>query len=333
MNEKEYAMISIVIPVYNAAAYLPDMLDSIIGQSYEKFEIILVNDGSTDNSSSICHAYADKHSYIHVYDRKNHGASASRNFGIEKASGEFVWFMDSDDILEKDALLQAMQTQRKCNADLVIGGMNFCFTKEKRVVLKKVQKDTVLDEHQFKCRYQELFCANYISSLCNKLIRRNVIIENNIRMNESLHMYEDYVFCMDILLKCKTVACISEVFYNYQLRETPSLSHRHKKDIMKMFCILEEKISEYRKAFGGEFASADASLNNLMIYLAYECVKNEARQINPYKSVKRILCDEVFHDVMLKYKSTERRHRIIQVIMKNKMALLILMYFAMTKKI
>lgn len=326
-------MISIVIPVYNAAVYLPDMLDSIIGQSYTEIEIILVNDGSTDNSSIVCHEYADRYSYIKVYDRENYGASASRNFGVQKASGEFIWFMDSDDILEKDALLYAVETQKKYDADIVIGGMNFCFTEEDRVVPKTVQKDIVLNEHEFKRQYKELFILNYVSSLCNKLIRRSIIVENNIKMIESLHVYEDYLFCMDTLLRCQTVVCLSKVFYNYELRNTQSLSHRYKNNALEMFCILEDKISEYRKAFGQEFASADDSLNNLLIYLAYECAKNEARHKNSYTKIKKILCDETFHNAMLKYKGVGREYRAVQMMMRKKMAFLLLIYFMINKKI
>ena len=306
-------MISIVIPVYNAAAYLPDMLDSIISQSYTEIEIILVNDGSVDNSSIICHKYEEQYKFITVYDRQNYGASASRNFGVEKASGEFIWFMDSDDI--------------------VIGGMNFCFVKENKVVPKKIQKDIILSEREFKCRYNELFSINYISSLCNKLIRRSIIVENGIKMNESLHMYEDYAFCMDVLLKCKTVVCLSRIFYNYKLRNTKSLSHRYKDNAVGMFSTLEEKISEYRQAFGDEFISADTSLNNLLVYFAYECVKNEARHKNPYTRVKKILCDETFCCAMSKYNAAGRKYRIIQIMMKKKMVFPLLMYFVISKKI
>ena len=142
-------MISIVIPVYNAAAFLPHMLQSIIRQSYKDIEILLINDGSTDNSSSICHDYAGRYNFIHVFDRQNHGPAATRNFGMQQASGEFIWFMDSDDELEKDALQCAIEKQRAYDADVVIGGMNFCFTEENRVVHKSIPYTVVFDAMDF----------------------------------------------------------------------------------------------------------------------------------------------------------------------------------------
>lgn len=325
-------MISIVIPVYNAAEYLPNMLESIVGQSYSDIEIILVNDGSKDNSSNICHEYANRYGFIKVYDCQNRGASASRNFGAEKASGEFIWFMDSDDVLENDALLNAVEAQKLYDADVVVGGMNFCFTDENKVVKKSIQKDIVLNKREFMHEYKELFSANYISSLWNKLIRRSVIVKNNIKMNEALHMYEDYVFCMDTLLKCKTILCLSTIFYNYKLRNTKSLSHRYKDNAEYMFCILENKISQYREVIGKEDALANKSLSNLLIYLAYECVKNEARHKNPYIRVKNILGNESFHKAMLKYKAFGKKYRSIHIMMKNKMTLPILLYLKLSGK-
>ena len=326
-------MISIIIPVYNVACYLPDMLDSIISQSYTEFEIILVNDGSTDDSSAVCHKYAENHDRIRVYDRENHGASAARNFGAEMAIGDFLWFMDSDDRLEKDALLCAVEAQKKCDADVVIGGMNFCFRDEGRIVPKQIPKDVVFSSCEFKQLYEGLFSLNYISPLWNKLIRRSVIVNNNIQMNEALHMYEDYVFCMDILLECKTIACLSKIFYNYELRNTRSLSRRYKDNAIEMFYFLENKISGYIYRFGNDASSANISLNNLLIYLAYECVKNEARHKHSYTKVRKILHDKNFHRAVNAYNGTGKRYKVVRQLMKRKMSFLLLMYLRINKKI
>lgn len=326
-------MISIVIPVYNAATFLPHMLESIIGQSYKDIEILLINDGSTDNSSSICHDYAGRYSFIHVFDRKNQGPAAARNFGMQQASGEFIWFMDSDDELEKDALQRAIEEQRAYDADVVIGGMNFCFTEVNRAVPKLIQNELILDSNNFSQQYKMLYSANYISSMCNKLIRRAVLSENNIHSNESLWMYEDYVFCMDTLLKCKRVVCTSEIYYNYKFRNSNSLSHRYRDDVLDMFRILENKITGYKHYFGTEHASANASLNNLLIYLAYECVKNEARHKKSYAKIRTILHDDVFHHAVSANKATGFRYRIVQIMMRYRMSFALLIYCVISKKV
>lgn len=325
-------MISIIIPVYNSEQFLPDMLDSVLQQSYTEYEIILVNDGSRDGSSAICHEYARKHSCVKVFDRENHGASASRNFGIQQATGEFIWFMDSDDILAEDALTTAIAAQEKYKADVVIGGMNFCFG-EQRAEPKAVERELVFEAAQFFHYYAELFEINYISSLWNKLIRRDVITHNGLQMDECLHLYEDYVFCMDLLLRSGTIVCLPQIFYDYKLRETQSLSRRYKQNITDMFCRLKKKITQYREVLSEEGGQADISLNNLMIYIAYECVKNEARcRENPVKKMRKLMNEAEFREAMRTFSCTGLGKKAVRVLMKSKAAIVLLLFFRLSGK-
>lgn len=325
-------MVSIIIPVYNAGPYLIDMLNSVVHQSYKDIEVILVNDGSTDNSSYICHQYADQYEYINVFDRENHGVSATRNFGVEHARGEFIWFMDSDDAISEDAIRIAVEEQQKYDADMVIGGVNFCFTEEEKIISKTISKKVVFDQQQFKYQYKELFSANYLSALWNKLIRRSVIKDNHIQMIPSLCMYEDYVFCMDTILKCKTIVALPDIFYNYKLRNAQSLSHRYRQDVVNMFAILEEKISGYKASFEDEVVCANHSLDDLAIYIGYECVKNEARHKRPYEKVKEILHNEKFHNAISGYRGHMCKYRFVQVMMKYKMVAPLLIYLKISGK-
>jgi len=325
-------MISIVIPVYNAAEFLPEMLDSVLTQSFTDIEMILVNDGSTDCSGEICHRYAAQYNCVKVYDRENRGAATSRNFGLDQARGDFVWFMDSDDILAKNALQTAAAAQAKYGADVVIGGMNFCLTEENRILSKTIPNEIVFGARQFENYYEELFSANYVTSLCNKLIRRSLLIDNKIQMIEPLHMYEDYVFCMDFLLKSGTIVCIPAIVYYYQLRNAKSLSHRYKPDILNMFRLLQDRIAGYRAAFPHN-GNADACLNNLMIYLAYECVKNEARcGGDPHGKIKKLLYDKDFHAAMVNYKSFGLKHRIVHTLMRRRSTAALLAYLKISGK-
>ena len=318
-------MISIIIPVYNAAPYLSAMLDSILRQSYTDFELILVNDGSKDNSSEICHAYAETNDRIRVFDCENQGASAARNFGLRQATGDFVWFMDSDDLLAEGALQAALETQEAYCADMVIGGMNFCFAEEGTATLKTIDKAFAFSASQFQEHYRILFAKNYISSLWNKLIRRSVITEHGISMFEGLLMYEDYSFCMDVLLHCSTVACIPTVFYHYQLRNSGSLSHRYKPNVADMFRVLKQKISTYVAAF--TIHEAIACLHNLMIYLAYECVKNEFRaKEKPRAKIRALLNHPDFREAMRQFRGYGIRYQAVHFMMKHRMVLALSVY-------
>jgi len=114
-------LVSIIIPVYNSERHLSSCLESAIGQSYENIEIILINDGSTDNSGMMCDEYANKDKRIKVIHKKNSGPSSARNAGIESARGEFIFFLDADDYIEKDAINLLVENYRQTKADVVIG--------------------------------------------------------------------------------------------------------------------------------------------------------------------------------------------------------------------
>ncbi|MBQ9784237.1 MAG: glycosyltransferase [Clostridia bacterium] len=314
-------MISIVMPVYNAAAFLAPMLDSVLNQSYRDVELILVNDGSTDNSSEICHEYAKRFPAVKVFDLENGGPSRARNFGVAQASGEFVWFMDSDDVLAQGALERAVQAQAQHDADVVIGGMNFCFTYKNETVPKAIERELVLDSDGFIRNYRLLYLKNYISALWNKLIRRSLITENDIVMDERLRTYEDYLYCMDVLRQSQKTVCLPDVFYHYQLRDAASLSRRYKPNVLESFRILSGRLDEYIHRFSPVSQEAARSLENLTVYLAYECVKNESRAPeSPKRKMRALLREADFQAPLRSCHGQSFRYRAVRFLMKHKMA-------------
>ena len=113
-------LISLVIPVYNVEKYLDKCMESVLAQTYDNYEVILVDDGSTDNSGKMCDEYAERDSRVTVYHQKNSGVSVARNVGIENAKGEFISFIDSDDWVDESYLEKLVNAQIKYNADLTI---------------------------------------------------------------------------------------------------------------------------------------------------------------------------------------------------------------------
>ena len=114
-------ILSIIIPVYNCSKYINKCIDSIINQKGVDYEILLIDDGSTDTSGNICDLYANKHKNIMVYHKENEGVSAARNTGIDKCRGEYITFVDSDDFLEPNALSLKLKKLIELNVDIVIG--------------------------------------------------------------------------------------------------------------------------------------------------------------------------------------------------------------------
>lgn len=123
-------LISVIIPVYNVSDYLERCVDSAINQTYKNLEIILVDDGSTDNSPIICDNYAKKNENIKVYHKKNGGLSDARNYGLEKSKGEYIYFLDSDDWIEEDTIKNLYNALCDVKADVSIGKIYFCCKEE-----------------------------------------------------------------------------------------------------------------------------------------------------------------------------------------------------------
>ncbi len=208
--------ISIIVPVYNASKYLRECLDSLVNQDFKgDYEIILVNDGSTDDSLSICQEYASKHSNITVLTGENGGVSVARNKGIDASRGDWFFFADADDLMTPDALTTLYQRQQETNADIVLG--NFIYL-----------TDGVSSKPVFNLPNETLskpICAIHHQPLWGYLIPANVVRSNHIRFVEDLLMGEDTLFCCQSALFCKTIAFTNNVVYVYRYNSESATSN------------------------------------------------------------------------------------------------------------
>ena len=253
-------LISIIIPVYNAENYLKKCLDSILEQSFQDFEVILVNDGSKDNSGEICQIYAGKDPRIHYIFQENQGVSSARNAGLDAAGGETVYFADSDDWLEKDALSLLLGGYLKYNADLVVADMSFIRKGKKRLV-RIFDKTFTTDSKQWISNYQRA-CIGYgynpnpggskksagLGSMGNKLYRKEIIDDNNLRFDLYVKgIYEDNLFVINFLQHCNIVSYFAESIYNYRMVEG-SNSRGFKENTLDINDRIFEKIKEFIEA-------------------------------------------------------------------------------------
>ncbi len=119
--------ISVIVPVYNTEEYLPRCLDSIIGQTFDNIEVIVVDDGSTDNSYSVCREYAGRDTRIRLFHKENGGASSARNLALDKVQGEYIVFVDSDDYILKDALQTAYDAITANSAQMAVYGIDYAY--------------------------------------------------------------------------------------------------------------------------------------------------------------------------------------------------------------
>jgi len=211
--------ISIIVPVYNAANTLNRCISSILKQSLDNYELILINDGSKDESLKICLEYAEKDPRIKVFDKKNGGPSAARNMGIDKASFNLIVFVDSDDYLETGFLENLLYDSE--DVDLVVSGIN---------KIKKNQHDTsfnfpdkFVDVKDKKVYLEDYPLADYGYPF-SKLFKKDLLDRHNIRFIADIHMFEDVLFLFTYIKYCDRIKLNDKALYNYVIAEGGSLS-------------------------------------------------------------------------------------------------------------
>ncbi len=214
-------IVSVIVPVYNSSKYLKECIDSILGQTLKKIELICVNDGSSDDSAEILEKYADEDKRVHIISKSNdgRGAAAARNLGLECAEGKYVIFLDSDDFFEKDMLERMIESAERTDADMVIcradrfddrsrkkerdyDGINFDFLPDKEVFNWKDCPDYIFQ------------IADWI--VWNKLLRKSLLIENNLFF-ETIPISDDQYPPSMALMIANRITAINSVFVHYRV--------------------------------------------------------------------------------------------------------------------
>lgn len=243
---------SIVIPVYNVAPYLRECVDSVLAQNSTDYEIILVDDGSTDNSPAICDEYAQKYNQIKVIHKVNRGPSDSRNIGIKEAKGDYLIFIDADDFWKGTNVLSDLSTIIvRSNPDMVIFFISYFYSDNKVLIKKILTKDIHLS---FNLKEDFLTLVNnnsYLASPCDKVIRTSIIKNNNITFPKG-KLHEDVAWCADIIPYVDTYAIYENSFYYYRKqREGSTTNSISKKNIIDIINIIIEKQEFLLKIIGG----------------------------------------------------------------------------------
>ena len=204
--------ISVIVPIYNSEKYLKKCVDSILNQTLEDIEIILINDGSKDNSHSICLEYQEKYKEkIKYINNINIGCSATRNLGIKQASAEYITFVDSDDYIEKDMYKDMYNMMIEDKSDLVITGIKY--NQNGKILKKKLVKKI----KNIKDIFSEKTLINYV---CAKIFKKSIIEKENIEFIVNSHYQEDMVFSFMYCLNVKKISFLNKLNYNYILHDT-----------------------------------------------------------------------------------------------------------------
>ena len=197
--------ISVLIPAYNVESYLSRCIDSVLSQSFNDFEVILIDDGSSDSTGKICDEYANKDSRIKVFHQKNQGISATRNLCLKYASGEYIQFVDSDDWIEPDMLESMYKKAVEQNA---VVGCNFI----RESSLGPIFVDSYYNE---KKKFLLGILKNGWGVLWKLLIKRSILIVHNIDFPNELDGGEDFVFVVKVVNYASIIVCVKNYFYHY----------------------------------------------------------------------------------------------------------------------
>ena len=211
-------MVSIIVPIYNAEQYLRRCVDSILNQEYTDYELLLVNDGSTDASGDICEEYRDRDPRVIVIQKENTGVSDSRNRALDRARGKYLQFLDSDDWITPDATRLFVRAAEEYGCDLVISDF-YRVVGERLSPKGDIEEEGVLTREEFAAHMMENPADFYYGVLWNKLYRRDIVEEHKLRMDTDISWCEDFMFNLEYIRYAKVFYALHAPIYYYVKRK------------------------------------------------------------------------------------------------------------------
>lgn len=328
-----YPQISIIIPVYNAEKYIKKCIDSILNQTLADFEVILIDDGSTDSSREICDEYAEIDTRIKVVHCENNGAGKARNIGLDNARGEFIFFVDSDDWLEKNALESHLRYMD--NYDMSIGCSKNCYFNNETIKSSSIDYYYPAGKYKNKEDVRNMYVDIAVNGVShaphNKMYKKNIIDKFSIRFPD-YKKYEDLTFNNQYIDKINSLVIIEETVYNYRVNSAEGVALKLPSDMFEIFSMVNDDLISLLKRWGVFDDVAKFKLQSHYITDVASCINNT---YNPYlyfnfnkryKYIKKIInndkvkisCGNVDSSLFVK---------VISKFMKLKMILLIMICY------
>lgn len=318
--------VSIIIPVYNGILWIEDVIQDILNQTYQDFEIILIDDGSEDGSGDLCEGFKKKDKRIIVVHTKNLGVSHARNEGMKRAKGRYLWFVDADDRMDREslsALVFPFTSQE--NIDLVIGK----FKNERNIWQSELSG--VQDRCSFINDFSKCIHGFYYGALWNKLYKYEIIQENKLWFSEDISWCEDYLFNLDYFNHLKKMSYVSTYVYIYYTRDDSlvtkvKLGTRIKVEnrCLKRLGRFAEKNSQLQQTYEDHYA-----------YLKHSQLINMCCAKQGYNKLKHICLNKEAMDFWRRYRNPGKFpvYRIISLLAAVNSRLLIYFFICLKEKI
>ena len=246
-------LVSVIIPVYNVEKYLPQCLDSVIGQTYTNIEVICVNDGSPDDSIAILRRYEKEDSRIKVLEIENHGLSYARNIGTKSSRGEYILYLDSDDWIDVDTIEVAVDNACQSDVDLVIWNYMKEYSNNSSPVDVFTQR-TVFRDDAFQSLHQQLIGltgpllkspekCDSLSTAWGKLYRASIIKDNELAyVDTKIIGTEDLLFNAEYFNYCKSAIALPNRFSHYRKQDTDTLVRSYKPSLFRQWMELQKRL-------------------------------------------------------------------------------------------
>lgn len=320
---KDRIAVSIVVPIYNAAPYLRKCLDSVVNQTLRNVEIIFIDDGSTDGSSEICKEYASKDSRIIYYKKENEGLAAARQDGIERASGEYVGFVDSDDWLELNMYERMYEAATKENADVVFCNCYFNDSETDKIYLQPGVYDREKIETEILPRTLAGISEKGSNSVirwsnCLRIYKMDLIKANGIAFGRGFRRSQDLQLTFETALRADRYVSINDepLYHNRTQGNADSLSRGYTKNYWKLIRPLIDKL--YEDVAGYTKQDLSCYMHLCTFFFAANGVQNEYEKstLSFFKKLKKL--DEVVKDQAvqnaLKYVDYNKLHHYYKMI-------------------
>lgn len=292
-------LISIIIPVYNAEEFIEKCLDSIKNQTYKNIEVIIINDGSTDNSENICREYCKNNENFRLISKKNGGVSSARNIGLSEAKGDYIGFVDPDDWIEKDMFENLYKLIKDYNADISICG----YIKEsKNGILNKQNKKQIIELTEIEALNEIIREDGFKGFLWNKLFSRELIKSyKDIFFYENIHFSEDLLFCCEYILKSKKVIYDTTPYYHYIIHDNNICNSNYNSKKVTSLDAFEKIIDILSNKKGIDINKYKNLYMNISISLLMNYIKENKKEIENYKKLRKSLYKYNLSDITSNY--------------------------------
>ncbi|MFJ7830508.1 glycosyltransferase family 2 protein [Peribacillus sp. NPDC097284] len=294
-------LVSIIVPVYNNENHIIKCIDSLLIQDYPNYEILIINDGSVDKSGEICNRYQSLNKKVKVFHIANQGVSNARNYGIEKSIGEYIQFVDADDFINEKYISSMVCALKGEKLDIVISGIKQVKMNNQIIeVIKEIKtKDSGLyTKKNLFFIMADLINSSYINYCYSKLIKKKLLIENNIRFDKNVSLGEDTLFVIDVLKHSENIFILSNAEYNYLIHSNETLTYKPRDDKFILLCNVSNKLLEFcleEKCYSEEVKEVlDKRFLEIIKFCLDEnlSLNNNQIFIKKIKNISKILKDE-----------------------------------------